>query len=53
MIAFAFKKTKVFDWFMLKLNSRQLKVVIRLIAEGVDGFQGGMAASKYTRIAKI
>ena len=31
---------------------RQLKVVNRMLSEGVDGFEGGMNAAKYMRIAK-
>jgi Fic family protein len=52
LINFTLQKTKYFDRFKDQLNSRQLKVINRMLSEGVDGFEGGMNAAKYKRIAK-
>lgn len=52
LINFTLQKSKYFDYFKDKLNTRQLKVINRMLKEGVDGFQGGMNASKYMRITK-
>ena len=52
LINFTLYKAKYFDRFKHKLNQRQLKVIHRMLSEGADGFEGGMNASKYMRIAK-
>lgn len=49
-IDFTLKKTKFFDLNQDSLNSRQLKVVRRMLDEGPAGFEGGMNARKYTGI---
>jgi Fic family protein len=51
-IEFTLKKTKLFDRVGGLLNERQLKVVRRMLKEGISGFQGGMSAKKYMAIAK-
>ena len=51
-IQFTVLKAKLFDKFGSFLNDRQLKVVNRILANGVDGFEGGMTAKKYMAIAK-
>lgn len=35
-----------------KLNTRQEKVLLRMFAQGLDGFKGGMSAEKYIAITK-
>ena len=50
-IEFTLKKAKFFDRFESHLNERQLKVIKRMLEEGVKGFEGGMNAKKYISIA--
>ncbi|MGB5363456.1 MAG: Fic family protein [Aureibaculum sp.] len=50
-IEFILKKTKFFDSFESQLNERQLKVIRRMLKEGIKGFQGGMNAKKYIAIS--
>jgi len=50
-IEFILKKTKFFDSFESQLNERQLKVIRRMLKEGIQGFQGGMNAKKYIAIS--
>ena len=52
IIDFTLKKTILFDTYKSKLNDRQLKVIKRMLAEGVDGFEGGITAKKYIGITK-
>lgn len=49
-IEFTLSKTRFFDRFNPKLNDRQLKVLKRMLEDGVHGFEGGMTANKYTSI---
>lgn len=51
-INYILEKSKYFDTFNDKLNSRQLKVVQRMMKEGIRGFEGGMSAKKYMIIAE-
>ena len=51
-IDFTLKKAKLFDRYEAQMNERQLKVVRRMLEGGLDGFEGGMSAKKYIRIAK-
>jgi len=51
-IDFTLQKVKFFDTFKDKLNQRQLRVIQRMLDEGVHGFEGGMSASKYASIGK-
>ncbi len=51
-IEFTLKKTKFFDHFEGQLNERQLKVIKRMLDEGIKGFEGGMNAKKYISIAQ-
>lgn len=52
LIDFTLKKTKFFDTFKDKLNSRQLKVITKMLAEGAQSFKGGMTPKKYVAITK-
>ncbi len=35
-----------------QINPRQMKVLLRMFAEGPNGFQGGLSAEKYISITK-
>ena len=50
-IEFVLKKTQFLDRHRANLNERQSKVILRMLEEGVDGFDGGMSAKKYVTIA--
>ena len=52
MIEFTIKKSRLFTKHENDLNERQLKVIRRMLAEGPDGFEGGMSTKKYLRITK-
>lgn len=49
-INFTLQKAKFFDRFTDKLNNRQLKVIHRMMRDGVQSFEGGMSAKKYMTI---
>ncbi|MFT5710422.1 MAG: Fic family protein [Halioglobus sp.] len=51
-IDFTLKKAKFFDRYEDQLNARQLRIVRRMLEEGIKGFEGGMSAKKYGVIAK-
>jgi Fic family protein len=51
-IYFILIKSKMLAALSEKLNSRQEKVLLRVFAEGVDGFKGGLSAKNYISIAK-
>ncbi|MEO6080139.1 MAG: Fic family protein [Steroidobacteraceae bacterium] len=46
-IEFILAKTKLFDRLRGQLNERQEKALARMLAEGPDGFRGGLSAGKY------
>lgn len=50
MILFLVEKSKFYERFAGKCNDRQLKVIRRMFAEGVDGFKGGLSAKNYMSI---
>jgi Fic family protein len=52
LIEFIIKKTKFFDHFANELNDRQNKAILRIFAEGPDGFKGGLSAENYINITK-
>lgn len=52
LINFTLQKTKLFDTYRDQLNSRQIKVLKRMLQEGEKGFEGGMTAKKYMRITQ-
>jgi len=52
MIEFLIEKAKFFERTKNRLNARQQKVLVRMFQEGLQGFQGGLSADKYIRIAK-
>ena len=48
---FIIKKTKFFDQFIDQMNERQHKVIVRMMREGIKGFDGGLSAKNYIAIA--
>jgi Fic family protein len=51
-IDFIITKAKFFDTHKENLNSRQLKVINRILLEGPKGFEGGLSAANYRGITK-
>lgn len=51
VVNFLIFKTKFFIKFGRLLNERQEKVMLRIFAEGVEGFQGGLSAGNYKTIS--
>ncbi|MEZ4987963.1 MAG: Fic family protein [Saprospiraceae bacterium] len=51
-VDFVISKGQFYTRFAALLNERQHKVVARIFQEGVNGFQGGLSADNYMRIAK-
>jgi Fic family protein len=49
-IEFLLSKARVFDRLRGKLNARQEKVLLRIFAEGPEGFKGGLSAANYITI---
>ena len=49
---FTLNKTKFLDQVKSSLNERQLKVILKMLDQGVEGFEGGMSAKKYISITK-
>ncbi|HJD63174.1 MAG TPA: hypothetical protein LFW14_06480 [Rickettsia endosymbiont of Degeeriella rufa] len=51
-IEFLINKTKFYDKFKNALNTRQEKVIKRILEEGVEGFKGDLSAKNYLNITK-
>lgn len=51
-IDFVIGKARLFERLRGRLNPRQEKVLLRMFAEGPDGFAGGLSAGNYQTIAK-
>jgi Fic family protein len=51
-IEFVIGKARLFERLRGRLNPRQEKVLLRMFAEGPDGFTGGLSAGNYQAIAK-
>lgn len=49
-VRFLIEKTRMFDRLRDQLNPRQEKALLRMFAEGVDGFSGGLSAHNYRTI---
>lgn len=43
-------KTRLFDRLAGQLNPRQEKALLRMFAEGIDGFKSGLSAKNYMTI---
>lgn len=52
LVEFTVKKAKLFDQYKAVLNERQLTAISRMLENGIQGFEGGMTAKKYMKIAK-
>ncbi|MFA6119575.1 MAG: DUF4172 domain-containing protein [Parachlamydiales bacterium] len=53
MINFLIAKSKLMNALRGKINERQEKVLLRIFAEGLKGFSGGLSADNYISISKI
>lgn len=49
-VEFMLAKTRLFDRLAGQLNPRQEKALLRMFAEGIDGFKGGLSAKNYMTI---
>lgn len=49
-IRFLIEKTRLFDRLRGHINARQEKALLRMFAEGPDGFKGGLSAHNYRTI---
>ncbi len=52
LLYFLIEKSKILTELSGQLNLRQEKVLLRMFAEGLRGFQGGLSAENYIKIAK-
>lgn len=52
-VDFTLVKSKYFDHYSKQINPIQLKVIQRMFSEGPSGFEGGMTASKYSRLTRV
>lgn len=51
-VDFLIDKTKLLDRLRGELNDRQLSVLLRVLREGPEGFEGGLSAGNFVSIAK-
>ncbi len=51
LFEFLIYKTKFYDYYKDQLNERQHKVIERIFKEGIKGFEGGLSAENYIKIA--
>jgi len=49
-VEFLIDKTKLLDRLRGRLNTRQEKALLRMLAEGPEGFRGGLSAANYMAI---
>jgi Fic family protein len=52
LLHFLIEKSKMLTKLSGSLNPRQEKTLLRIFAEGLDGFKGGLSAEKYIAITK-
>ncbi|ATP56811.1 cell filamentation protein Fic [Pedobacter ginsengisoli] len=52
LVNFTLQKTRFFDKYKERLNSRQHKAIMKMLEMGIEGFKGGMTAKKYMSITK-
>jgi Fic family protein len=52
LLYFLIEKSKIMHAFSGQINPRQTKVLLRIFAEGPDGFKGGLSAENYIAITK-
>lgn len=51
LVRFLIEKTRFMDGLRGLLNERQEKVLLRMLAEGPEGFKGGLSAGNYATIS--
>lgn len=51
-VEFVLNKAKLLDRFRAELNPRQLRVLLRVLREGPEGFKGGLSAGNYVTISR-
>lgn len=49
-VEFMLTKTHLFDQLAGQINTRQERALLRMFAEGIDGFKGGLSAKNYMTI---
>lgn len=52
LLYFLIKKAKMLNALTEQINPRQMKVLLRMFAEGLNGFKGGLSAENYIAITK-
>ncbi|MDP1836216.1 MAG: DUF4172 domain-containing protein [Chlamydiales bacterium] len=52
LVDFLISKSKMMRALVGHLNSRQEKALLRVLAEGMEGFSGGLSAENYMKITK-
>lgn len=52
LLYFLIEKSKMLTSLTGQLNERQEKALLRMFAEGIDGFKGGLIAENYIAITK-
>jgi Fic family protein len=52
LVKFLIEKTRLFDRLNGLINSRQEKVLLRVFAEGPEGFKGGLSSANYRKISR-
>lgn len=52
LLTFLIEKSKLLNALQGELNPRQEKVLLRMFAEGLQGFKGGLSAENYISITK-
>ncbi len=52
LLYFIIEKSKMLERLSDKINPRQTKVLLRMFAEGPNGFKGGLSAENYIAITK-
>ncbi|MCF7822239.1 MAG: Fic family protein [Mariprofundaceae bacterium] len=50
LVRFIVEKARLFDRVKGQINQRQEKALLRMFAEGMDGFKGGLSADKYIKM---
>lgn len=50
-ITFVLQKAQFWNRFGAGINDRQTRVIRRMLQAGIDGFEGGISAQKYVKIA--
>ncbi|MFA5249983.1 MAG: Fic family protein [Parachlamydiales bacterium] len=52
LLYFLIEKSKILNSLSEQINPRQTKVLLKMFAEGLDGFKGGLSAENYINITK-